>query len=213
MVAKAAGGLLSKYFSDVGDMAYTRREIAEKMRPMNKSILDFVNKNLDDEDAWGMGKIAKAAVGKIHRSSSLFGAVYGGAAGGVMGLTSGDRDTGFWQGATMGAISGARGMRGGISQRAMGGAIAGAAYAGFSNDTSIVGGAFTGAALAGTGMKYGRGFNAIRKMGRKGQWGKGLRTAGRATAHAIKKDIGQSWRGKRSRASKDTTTQGSNRAI
>ena len=175
----------------------------------------------------GAGKYIGMAANKVHRSSALTGAVYGGAGGGVMGLTSSDRDMGFWKGATMGAVAGARTMRGGISAGALTGGVGGAIWGGFSNDTSIIGGAFTGAALGGAGLKYGRGFNAIRgikprgpvkesRYGGKtrgthsgGGWGK----ATKATAKAIRKDIGRAWRGKRSRASKSTTTQGSNRGV
>jgi len=226
MVAGAAAKGAAKFF-DIGEMAVSRREATNFLRPAVQGVGKFLKENLEDKDFGGAGKYIHKAASKIHHSSTLTGAVYGGTAGGAMGLTSSDRDIGFWKGATMGAIAGARTMRGGISAGALTGGVGGAVWGGFSNDTSIIGGAFTGAALGGVGLKYGRGFNAIRgikargktqnsKWGGKtrgkdsgGGWGK----ATRATAKAIKKDIGRSWRGKRSRASKASTTQGSNRGV
>jgi len=232
---QGATGGSSKYFN-MGAMAFTRRDVWNKMRPMNQKGMAWLKDNVKDPDLWGMGKHIKWAAGKVQSSATLTGAVGGGAIGGVGGLTSGDRDMSFWKGATMGAVAGVRTARGGVSQNALSGGIAGAIWGGISDDTSVIGGAFAGAAMGGMGLKYAGGFAKIKNLKspvydktyvtdavtgkrsvatrtKSGYDTVGWGGAARATKKAMMKDIGRSWRGKRTRASKQTSTQGSNRGV
>jgi hypothetical protein len=179
-----------------GTPAKTSEEAASFMRPAVQEVSKFFKDNLDDADFEGFGKYINKSVNKVHSSSALTGGVYGGLGGGVMGMTSSDRDMGFWKGATMGAISGVRAMKGGISASGATGAVGGAVIGGFS-DGSIIGGAFYGAMAGGQGMKYARGGW---RSGQSHGFGKGMS----ATATAMKKDIGNLWKGKKSRTSKST---------
>ncbi len=190
---------------DMGEKAVSRREATNFLRPAVQGVGRFLKENLDDTDFEGAGQYIHKVASKIHHSSTLTGAVYGGTAGGAMGLTSSDRDMGFWKGATMGAISGARTMRGGISTGAATGAIGGAIIGGFT-DGSIIGGAFYGAMAGGMGKKYAvGGWRAGQKHG----FAKGFG----AMTTAMKKDVGNMWKGKRSRADKKSNNIGANAGI
>ena len=183
-------------------------------------------------------KIGSDFLNFVHSNDTATGAFYGGAAGAVGGLMSNDRDVGMLSGASMGAVAGVRGMTKGLRGGTMGAGLAGGLYGMFSDDTSVIGGAFMGASsFASLSGKYATGFGKVRKMGGRGAYnlvgdkpsrrgvtakprgrgasgfrgqGGGIARAGRATYNAMKRDVGQFWRGKRSRASKNTATMGSN---
>lgn len=190
---------------DMGEQAASAREVSKFFQPLRVGIRKAIKNNIDPDDLEGAGKYIRMASNKIHGSAALTGGVYGGVGGGVMGLTSSDRDMGFWKGATMGAISGVRSMRGGISAGAATGATIGAVMGGFT-DGSIIGGAFYGAMAGGMGKKY------VVGGWRAGQKHGGAKGIG-AMATAIKKDIGSAWKGQRSRKNKGTGSINSNKGL
>ena len=211
-------------FFAAGKAVYSASQVSDFMKPHLRTISNFAKNNIKKDDLGGLGGLARKTIHGINRHEDTAATVYGGAIGGVSGMMSSDRDTGFWQGAMMGAAAGRSAVTQGVSKNALIGAGVGAASS-FVTGESLIGSAFTGAVLGAGGMKYGRGMidkyksthskrtaaYAQKDLGDPGRR-RSFGIAARATASAIKKDVGQTWRGRSTRRSKNSSRMNSNQS-
>jgi len=216
--------MLARNLFKAGESLYSSSQIKDFIKPYVSKGHSFIKENVKKEDFKGFGKTILNQSRTIARSPKAAGMFYGGAIGGISGAMSSDRDTGFWQGAMMGAVGGRSAVVHGVSKNAAIGAGIGAASS-FVTGESLIGSAFTGAVVGAGGIKYGRGMkdtyqkiHAARKAAaaRKGgeEPGKLVSFGGaaRATSNAIKKDVGQLWRGRSTRRSKNSSRMNSNQS-
>jgi hypothetical protein len=211
----------AKKLFDIGKSAFSAADVKGFMQPHLKGINKYVRKNIGREDFKGFGANIRGGIQKINRDAGMAGTFYGGLAGGAAGIVSDDRDTGFWHGAAMGAYTGASAMTKGISSNAVTGALLGAGSSLFTGQ-SLIGSTFAGATIGGSGRKQLAGFGAAFKAIRSKQIQRHGKDSGpnlaaakfatRATYSAIKKDIGQTWRGRSTRTSKNSGKINSNKS-
>ena len=204
----------------MGKKAFSASDVKSFMQPHLKSIDDYVKENVKNEDFKGFGKGISAGIQKINSDAGSAATAYGGLAGGVGGIMSDDRDMGFWKGAAMGAYTGRSAATKGISSDALTGAGIGAASS-LVTGQSMIGSAFAGATLGGGGLKNVRGFRdsfkaihnkQVKHRGADAPVARSAKFAGRATYNAMKKDIGQTWRGTSTRRSKNSSNLNSNKS-